>query len=137
MASLSCGGPSLDVLKDLVTDVLVDSSRTDGFQQGDEVIHKLSGGNFGEEVLAPILNARICKLHGKLASKQGACWALGAGSGGLAYIQRAQLGVWVLIADAFLQRAHGFFGLDGLGSNDIGYLEVKSYVLPATHMPSH
>lgn len=69
MAPLSCGRPSLDVFEDLGTNVLVDGSWTDGFQQGDEVVHELSRGNLGKEVLAPILDAGICELHGKLAMR--------------------------------------------------------------------
>lgn len=49
------------------------------------------------------------------------------------YVQGAQLGIWILVADAFLERAHGFLWRDGLGSDDIGYLEVQSYVLPVEH----
>src|SRR4051812_36164543 len=49
-----------------------------------------------------------------------------------AYIQGAQLGVWVLVVDALLERAHRLFWLHRLGSNDIGYLEVESNILTAT-----
>lgn len=129
MAPLSCGRPSLDAFEDLGTNVLIDGSWTDGFQQGDKVVHELSGGNLGEEVLAPILDTGICKLHRKLAMTTVHVGALGAA--GSAYVQCAQLGIWVLVADAFLQRAHGVFRWNGLGSDDVGYLEVESYVLSA------
>lgn len=59
--------------------------------------------------------------------------AAGARQGGHAYVQGAQLGVWVLVADALLERAHSLFGRDGLGSDDIGDFEVESYVFTVSH----
>jgi hypothetical protein len=47
------------------------------------------------------------------------------------YVQRAELGVGIPVVDALLERAHSLFGLDRLGSNDIGYLEVEGDVLAA------
>ena len=46
------------------------------------------------------------------------------------YVERAQLGIGVLVAYALLQGAHGLLGLDCLGSDDIRYLEVEWDVLP-------
>lgn len=46
----------------------------------------------------------------------------------MSYVQGAQLGVWILVADALLEGAHGIFGRHRLGADDIGDLEVQSYV---------
>lgn len=47
------------------------------------------------------------------------------------YIQRAELGVGVLVVDALLERAHRLLWLYGLGSDNIGYLEVERDVFTA------
>lgn len=41
---------------------------------------------------------------------------------GVTHIQGAQLGIWVLVVDALLERAHRLLRLDCLGSDYVGYL---------------
>ena len=55
----------------------------------------------------------------------------GGGEGGRAgtYVQSAQLGIWVLVVDAFFKRAHRLLWLNRLGADDIGYLKVEGDVL--------
>lgn len=62
-------GPVLDQLQDLGANIVVDRSWTDGFEQRDEIIHELFGGDLGEEMLAAIFDASVCKLWGKSASQ--------------------------------------------------------------------
>lgn len=46
------------------------------------------------------------------------------------YVEGAQLCIWILVVDALLERAHGLLGLDSLGANDIGDLEVEGDIFP-------
>lgn len=141
VSALSRSGPVLDQLENLGANIMVDRSWADSFEQRDEVVHKLFGGNLGKEMLAAIFDAGVCKLQGKSASQsiaeqrkrsdqRAAIWAGESGLAGQTYVQGAQLRVWVLVADTLLERAHGFFRWDSLGPDDVGYLEVQSYVLP-------
>lgn len=50
-----------------------------------------------------------------------------------AYVQGAQLSVRVLVANTLLQRAHGLLGRYGLGSDQVGDIEVQSNVFPVSH----
>ena len=45
------------------------------------------------------------------------------------YIERAQLGVGILVAYASFEGAHSLLRIDGLGSNDIGNLEIECNIL--------
>lgn len=56
-------------------------------------------------------------------------WLGGRRVGTNAYVQGAELRVRVRVVDATLQRAHSFFRLDSLGTNDVRDLEVQSDVL--------
>lgn len=49
---------------------------------------------------------------------------------GLSHIQSTQLRIWVLVADATLERAHRLLWSDCLGANYVGDLEVECDVLP-------
>jgi hypothetical protein len=75
-----------------------------------------------DEVGAAVLDAGVGELSG---------WSAAARRSirGVAYIQRGQLDVGVLVADALLQRAHGIFRLHRLGPNHVGDLEVQRHVL--------
>ena len=55
---------------------------------------------------------------------------LGGRVGANAYVQGAELRVRVRVIDATLQRAHSFFRLDSLGTDDVRDLEIQSNVLP-------
>lgn len=59
----------LDQLENLGANVMVDRSWADGFEQRDEVVHKLFGGDLGKEMLAAIFDAGVCKLQGMSASR--------------------------------------------------------------------
>lgn len=100
-------GPRLDQLEHLAFDVVVRGDCGGRAQQGRHVVEELARGDLLDEVGAAILDASVCE------------------------IQRGQLDVWVLVADALLQCAHGIFGLHRLGSNHIGDLEVQRHVLQA------
>lgn len=56
---------------------------------------------------------------------------IGIEGGGPRYAESAELGVWVLVADAPLEGPHGLLGGDGLGPNDIGNFEIQGDVLSA------
>lgn len=45
------------------------------------------------------------------------------------YIQRGKLYVWIPIVYSLLQGSHGLAGLYGFGADDIGDLQVQSYIL--------
>jgi hypothetical protein len=47
------------------------------------------------------------------------------------HVQRAQLGVRILVTNAPLERAHGLFRIHGFRADDIGYFEVEGDILPA------
>lgn len=49
------------------------------------------------------------------------------------YVECAELSIGVLVADAFLEGAHCLLRRNGLGPDDIGNLEVESYVFPVSH----
>lgn len=59
----------LDQLEDLGANIMIDRRWADGFEQRDEVVHKLFGGDLGKEMLAAIFDAGVCKLQGKSASR--------------------------------------------------------------------
>ena len=44
-------------------------------------------------------------------------------------VERTELGVGILVADAPLEGAHGIFRGDSLGAYDIGNLEVQRNIL--------
>lgn len=46
------------------------------------------------------------------------------------HVERAELSVWILIANAFLQGAHSLLRSDRLRTNNIGDLKVECNVLP-------
>lgn len=59
----------LNQLQDLGANIVVDGSWADSFEQRDEVIHKLFGGNLGKEMLAAIFDAGVCELWAESASQ--------------------------------------------------------------------
>jgi hypothetical protein len=50
---------------------------------------------------------------------------------GYTYVQCAQLYIRILVVYASFEGAHSLLGIDGLGSNDIGDLEIESNVFSA------
>lgn len=75
-----------------------------------------------------IFNAGIGELA-KLAAKS-AQLSHGRGVESEAHVQRAELGIGILVVDALFERAHGFFRLYRLRSDNVGNLEVESDVFP-------
>lgn len=80
-------------------------------------------------MLASILDACVCELH-RVSGYQHGRDSMHCAEKGYreAYIQGAQLSVWVLVADTLLQRAHSLLGRDRLGSDEVGNIEVESNV---------
>lgn len=97
--------PGLYQLQYLSSNIHVDRRGSNCVKKGDQVVHELPGGNLGEEVVAAILNTCVGQ------------------------VQSAQLSVRVLVANATLERSHGFLGLYSLGSDDIRNLEVERDIL--------
>lgn len=85
VAPFGGSSPGLDAFEDLGANVVVNSGWADGFQQGGEIVHKLSRRDFDQEVLSPVLDARICELCGGLASG-GYCWRWGIQRRSKAYV---------------------------------------------------
>lgn len=102
--TLCGGGPGLDEIENLLLDVFVQSSTSVGFEERGKIVHKLPRGNLGHEVGAAILGTRVGEVQG------------------------SKLNVWILVAYSALERAHGLFGLDRLGADDIGDFEVEGNV---------
>lgn len=67
VTTLGCGSPGLYQLKNLMLDFVIYGGGTNGLEQGGQVVHKLSGGDLGEEVGAAILDACVGKLPSGLA----------------------------------------------------------------------
>lgn len=128
VAAFGGGGPGLDELEDLGADLGVDADGADGFEERHQALHELAGGDLGEEMGTAILDAGVGEL-GRLVT---VCHdQTGAGRmrrGAQPYVQSTELGVGVLVADALLERAHGLLGLDRLGSDNVGDLEVEGDV---------
>lgn len=103
-AALGSSSPGLDEFEDLALDVVVDGSSV-GLDQRGQVVDELARGNLGHEVGAAILDARVGEVQG------------------------SNLDVWILVAYAAFQRAHGLFGLHRLGADDVRNLEIEGDVL--------
>jgi hypothetical protein len=58
----------------------------------------------------------------------------GSHSGVVAYLQSRKLDIRVLVSYALLERAHRLLGLNSLGANNIGNLEILSYVFPVARV---
>jgi hypothetical protein len=124
MTPFSGRGPGLNELQDLRSDFGIGADRADCLQKRRQVVHKFSRSNLGEEVSPAILDTCIRELDQSSVIHYPLYHRVANMQRQSSHIQCAQLCVWVLVADALLQRAHGLLWSDGLGANDIGDLEV-------------
>ena len=105
VTAFGSGGPALDQLEDLCFNVVIDAGR--GLEDGYQVVHKLTRGHLCKEVGTAILDARVCQAEG------------------------AELRVWVFMADTLPEGAHGILWWYGLGTYQVGNLQVEGNVLEA------
>lgn len=104
-----CGaGPRLNELENLGFHFGIDGDRANGLEERGQVVHELAGGDLGQEMRPAILHACVCKLYRetgvraalvvgseqKMQNAKGACLAT--------YVEGAELGVGVSVADALL-----------------------------------
>lgn len=68
VATFGCGSPGLYQLQNLGSDFDIHGGGTDCVEEGDEIVHELSGGDLDEEMGTAVLDASVRQLCRVLAS---------------------------------------------------------------------